>query len=216
VDKAYWLTGQGATGEACRVTLSRNDHAYVEATISSVGSSPPADMGFSLFASNPVSVPVVDVASAAGSLTAAVKVTEDGSSSTNAIEAKFASGTEGYDGLRSVRIFTDNQPVGRAPTHVERTCSELAPLLTVDRDAQGPGLAKIARAYYEAHHASRLADPVDLLGCGFGDANDRVECTFSSGNGNDDQDIPPDQLEVTFAVARRAIGQPLAASLNGE
>jgi hypothetical protein len=205
-DKAYWLAGKEPTGAGCIVTLSRNDHAYVEATIYTVGSNPPSDMGFSLYTSNPVSTPQVTVTATSSSLHAAVVVGD----SSNNVEAQFG-GSGGFEGLESVHIFTDS-----STRHVGSTCSHLSPLLTVDSVADGPTLAKKARAFYEQQHGTHLADPVTFGGCGFGDATDRIECTFDSGLGNDDHDVPPDQLEVTFAVAGQKIGAALKASLNGE
>jgi hypothetical protein len=215
-DKAYYLAGKEPDGKGCFVTMSRDDAAYVEATIYTVGSNPPAEMGFSLFASNPVQTPRVTITTTASSLHAAVGgTTVSGGADSNEIEAKFgASG--GFEGLSSVRIFTDTQLSSSDTRHVESTCSALAPVVTVDRDADGPALSRRARAFYEQQHGTHLADPVSFLGCGLGDVADKIVCSFDSGKGDDAHDVPPDQLEVTFSVGSQKIGAALSATLNGE
>jgi hypothetical protein len=215
-DKAYYLSGTEPSGSRCIVTLSRDDAAYVGATIYTVGSNPPSDMGFSLYRSNPVSTPRVTVTSTASSLQASVAgKNASGGASSNNVEAHFG-GSGGLQGLESIHIFTDNQLSSTKTEHVEATCSHLRPLVTVDRVADGPTLSRRARAFYEQQHGTTLASPVDLLGCGFGDGTDRIVYNFDSGLGNDDHDVPPDQLEVTFSVASQKIGAALSATLNGE
>jgi hypothetical protein len=212
-DKVYWLAGKDPASNACIVSISRDDSAYLNADISTEGSR--ADMGFGLSPS-PVENPVVKASSSASLLKVAVNAHNvNGGIFSNNIEAHF-SGT-GYAGLQSVRIFTDNQVSGGGKSeHVESTCSGLSPVLALDVPSEGPALARAARSFYEANHSKKLASPVVLMGCGLGHTPDKLDCNFDSGNGNDAHDIPPDQLEVTFAVAGQRIGAPLSASLNGE
>jgi hypothetical protein len=215
-DKAYYLAGKEPDGSRCIVTLTRNDASSIGAAIYTVGSNPPSEMAFDLYSSNPVSTPKVNVSTTSTSIHAAVVVeSAPDRRDSNEVEAQFA-GARGFEGLSRVHIFTDQKLSATEARHVEATCSELKPLVTVDRDADGPALSRKARAFYEAQHHTTLADPVDLLGCGFGDKTDRIICSFDSGLGNDDHDVPPDQLEVTFAVAGQKVGAVLSASLNGE
>jgi hypothetical protein len=210
-NKVYWLSGTDPAGTACSVVLSRNDAAYVLASVGTVGANPQG-LSFDLYTAAPPAPQTVKLDQTPALFKVGVVETNvNGGRSASNLEARFAA-----DGsLISLRAFADNQAKpNTTPAHVESTCSALKSVLTVDMAAENAPLSSAVRAFYNAKNATKLREPVALATCEPGNVANTVSCVFQSGTWDESNDAPPDEVSATFALVDKKIGALLSATLE--
>jgi hypothetical protein len=214
-DKAYWLLGTNPSNKPCNVLIARTDGIDLQVSVDINGTNPNESILFDIFKANPgMPQPKILFSQTSGLVqSSVVDQTVNGSTFTNSVEAHFT-GAGGYEGLTSVRVFSDTGPDknGAGASHVEEKCSGLTPFATFDAAKDGPAAAAKAKAFWEAKSGKKIKMPYNA-GCGF-DAG-HLTCSFMVGNGDDAHDIPPDQLEATFEVTGGKLGNVLKASYDG-